>query len=129
MQSDNNKMAQTMAISFFLKTLKIVIVIVNFSYFIGMGWLILCQIGHHVASTEAEEAGEPFDIEGHFISNFGIHQPPMTPAEQTIVATYFAFTSLSTVGFGDYHPRSDLERVVGAIMLCFGVAIFGFAMG
>ena len=42
---------------------------------------------------------------------------------------YFAFTSLSTVGFGDYHPRSDLERIVGALVLLFGVAIFSYIMG
>jgi len=28
------------------------------------------------------------------------------------------------VGFGDYHPRSDLERLVGAVLFCAGVAIF-----
>lgn len=43
--------------------------------------------------------------------------------------TYFAFTSLSTVGFGDYTPRSDLERGVGAFMLLSGVAIFSIIMG
>jgi len=37
---------------------------------------------------------------------------------------YFSFTSLSTVGFGDYHPRSNSERLIGAAMLVFGVAIF-----
>ena len=42
---------------------------------------------------------------------------------------YFAFTSFTTVGFGDFYPVSDLERVVGAIMLLFGVAIFSFIMG
>jgi len=43
--------------------------------------------------------------------------------------TYFAFTSLSTVGFGDYVPRSNLERAVGAFMLLSGVAIFSYIMG
>lgn len=42
---------------------------------------------------------------------------------------YFAFTTLSTVGFGDYYPISDLERVIGAIMLLAGVAIFSYIMG
>lgn len=31
-----------MAITLFLRTLKLVILIVNFSYFIGMGWFIMC---------------------------------------------------------------------------------------
>ena len=41
---------------------------------------------------------------------------------------YFLFTSLSTVGFGDYYPRSDSERVVGAWMLLIGVSIFSYSM-
>lgn len=42
---------------------------------------------------------------------------------------YYAFTSLSTVGFGDYNPRSDFERVLCAMILLFGVAIFSYIMG
>ena len=41
---------------------------------------------------------------------------------------YFSFTSLSTVGFGDYHPRGDIERVFGAFQLLFGVAIFSYIL-
>lgn len=46
-----------------------------------------------------------------------------------ITTTYFAFTTLSTVGFGDYHPRSDKERLYCAFILLFGVAIFSLIMG
>jgi len=42
---------------------------------------------------------------------------------------YYAFTSLSTVGFGDLHPRSDVERIFCSFMLMFGVAIFSYIMG
>lgn len=49
--------------------------------------------------------------------------------KEAIVATYFAFTSLSTVGFGDYYPVSDVERLSGAFVLLFGVAIFSYIMG
>ena len=31
------------------------------------------------------------------------------------------FTTLSTVGLGDYHPTNDKERVFGALILLFGV--------
>ena len=40
---DSNKMMQIMAITLFLRTLKLLILIVNFSYFIGMGWYLMCQ--------------------------------------------------------------------------------------
>ena len=42
--------------------------------------------------------------------------------------TYFAFTSLATVGFGDINPRSNIERLLGAFMLLIGVAIFSVFM-
>ena len=45
-----------------------------------------------------------------------------------VILTYFAFTSLSTVGLGDYHPKSDVERLLGAFMLLFGVAITSYIM-
>jgi hypothetical protein len=41
---------------------------------------------------------------------------------------YFLFTSLSTVGFGDFYPRSDAERFVGTWMLLIGVSIFSYSM-
>jgi hypothetical protein len=46
-----------------------------------------------------------------------------------IVVFYFAFTSLSTVGFGDYNPRGDIERLVCAFVLLIGVAVFSYVMG
>ena len=52
-----------------------------------------------------------------------------TPIEKGIIVTYFAFTTLSTVGFGDFYPVSEVERLVGAFLLLFGVAIFSLFMG
>lgn len=63
----------------------------------------------------------------YFITYFGLDKQP--ELHQMVILTYFAFTSLSTVGFGDYHPRSDLERVFCAFILLFGVAIFSYIMG
>ena len=48
---------------------------------------------------------------------------------KTVILAYFSFTSLSTVGFGDYYPLSDSERLFGAFILLFGVAIFSYIMG
>mmetsp|Transcript_24293 Transcript_24293/g.37506 ORF Transcript_24293/g.37506 Transcript_24293/m.37506 type:complete len:96 (+) Transcript_24293:1198-1485(+) len=49
--------------------------------------------------------------------------------ELVIMYHYFSFTSLTTVGFGDFHPRSDLERGFIAFALLFGVALFSYIMG
>ena len=31
---------------------------------------------------------------------------------------------MSTVGFGDFYPKSDGERIIGSLMILFGVALF-----
>jgi hypothetical protein len=39
--------------------------------------------------------------------------------------TYFAFTSLSTVGFGDYYPKNSFERLMCAMIIFGGNMLFG----
>jgi hypothetical protein len=46
-----------------------------------------------------------------------------------IIVVYFAFTTLATVGYGDYHAISNVERIVCSFILLFGVAVFSFIMG
>ena len=52
-----------------------------------------------------------------------------THAGRAIASSYFAFTSLSTVGFGDLHPQNEIECFFCAFILLFGVAIFSYCMG
>lgn len=42
---------------------------------------------------------------------------------------YYSFTSLSTVGFGDFHPVNNFERMFCAYILLVGNAIFGYVLG
>jgi hypothetical protein len=53
----------------------------------------------------------------------------MTPYEVSLTLTYFILTTLSTIGFGDMHPRSDSERIVIGFSMLFGVAVFSYVMG
>jgi hypothetical protein len=39
------------------------------------------------------------------------------------------FTTLTTVGLGDYYPVGDIERLFGIPMMFFGVMIFSYVMG
>ena len=66
------------------------------------------------------------DEHGDFFSEFGLLE--RTEYENAIAVTYFAFTSLSTVGFGDYYPVNETEKIFGAFILMFGVAIFSMVM-
>lgn len=46
-----------------------------------------------------------------------------------LAAVYWAFTTLSTVGFGDYSARSDSERLFCAFIFICGVSIFSYILG
>ena len=41
---------------------------------------------------------------------------------------YYAFTTLSTVGFGDFYPISNVERAYGSILLFAGTILFSYIM-
>ena len=45
-----------------------------------------------------------------------------------VVIWYYAFTTLSTVGFGDLHPKNYMERIIVSVVLLMGVATFSYIM-
>ena len=112
------------------KTFKLVIIIFVFSYFIGMFYYIWCDLTNNLQSVQdrGTDTAVPQGSGENFIDYYQL-ESQYNPWERTLVITYFSFTSLSTVGFGDYNPRSDYERIVISGMLMFGVAIFSYVMG
>jgi hypothetical protein len=52
-----------------------------------------------------------------------------TQVHNMMLLMYFAYTTLSTVGFGDFNPRSDNERLICVLIFLVGVGIFGLIMG
>jgi hypothetical protein len=46
-----------------------------------------------------------------------------------LINTYFAFTTLLTIGFGDYYPESIEERAIFTVVFIGGVSLFSFIMG
>lgn len=46
-----------------------------------------------------------------------------------ITVYYYVFTTLTTVGFGDYYPVGNIERLFGVPMMFFGVMTFSYVMG
>ena len=118
---DNSKIVSLLILSYFLRTLKLVVIITNVSYFLGIFWYIYCE-------AEIDFFGEGHEGETeHFQIYFDMRDSE--PSRISLITTYFAFTSLSTVGFGDFHPRSNNERLICALILLFGVAIFSMIMG
>lgn len=64
---------------------------------------------------------------GYYKACYGYYS--ISKADEILELYYFAFTTLSTVGFGDFHPMSNTERLFIAFGMLFGVAIFSVVMG
>jgi len=98
------------------------------SFYIGQYWYIFSDSIHlfnEGAETEEVEIDDKYFL--YYPGNWSLKE--MAHPKRVIVSMYFSFTSLSTVGFGDYYPVSDNERLWGAFLLLFGVAIFSYIMG
>ena len=125
---DNNNMKQVMFISLALRTVRLILMIFNFAYFIGMGWLVILstisRIYHYEATVKENFLRDP--EQEYFVEKYDMHL--LQNSEIVIVGVYFAFTSLSTVGFGDFVPWSNFERILGSQMILFGVMIFSYCM-
>lgn len=96
----------------------------------GFGWYIFCELVYFSVEDRNSQLTEEemrYTNSETFFSRFRFED--RDDLSKAIVVVYYAFTSLSTVGFGDYHPRSDEERMLCAFILLFGVAIFSYIMG
>lgn len=121
--NDNNKFSQILLIKYSMNTLYLVITIFNISFLMGMTWYKYVEVCEYVAMLLGDPRTDTF--EKTFFGSFS----DWSNLRLTISVTYFAFTSLSTVGLGDLHPRSSEERLFCAFVLLFGVAIFSYIMG
>lgn len=52
-----------------------------------------------------------------------------TDVYNLILICYFALTTLSTVGYGDFSPISISEKLITIVIQLAGVAVFSYAMG
>lgn len=119
-KEDQTNISRILLINFMLKVTKLVIIILNFSFFIGMIFFIFCDIENQIMDKDELHSENFFD-------RFGISE--RDPGELLVLYLYYAFTTLATVGFGDIKPISDHERIFISFIFVFGVAIFSFIMG
>lgn len=49
--------------------------------------------------------------------------------ELYLASIYFAFSTLTTSGFGDIHAYTDAEMIMTVLWLIFGIVIYSFVIG
>ena len=93
---------------------RIVLSVLILSYFLGTLWFVLTKQTTHTPD------------EYTFYNEYGLKD--LTDMENLSTVVYFIFTTLSTIGFGDFNPKSEIERTLMTFILLIGVACFSYIM-
>ena len=110
-----------------MRTIYLIVIIYTIVYFVGLAWYDLVHMLYE-GNREAVENGTT--NQSYFYKENFMKYVEIDDHKTILIAScYFSFTSLSTVGFGDYAPLSDVERLVCAMILFCGVIIFTYICG
>lgn len=47
-------------------------------------------------------------------------------SEKYVNSLYWAFTTMCTVGYGDFHPNTSGERIVSIVIMIFSSGVFAY---
>ena len=97
---------------------RLVIIALFITYFIGCFWYMISDNLNH-----------DWDIKNSktFVTFF--HLEDDTNWRKLIISCYYTLTTLATVGYGDFYPVSDMERLIAVFLMLCGVAFFSYIMG
>jgi len=113
--TDNTKIMMQIYIIKGFQVFRLMLFILILSYFLGCLWFIMTK---HTTDDEDE------------FTFYNVNEmQDKEPMDNLVIVVYFMFTTLSTVGFGDYNPKSEIERVIMTFILLIGVACFSWIMG
>ena len=88
------------------------------TYFIGCFWFLI-----------SDNLNKQSDVRDKltFVTFFGLDT--QSNWRKLIISCYYTLTTLATVGYGDFYPISDMERILALILMLCGVAFFSYIMG
>jgi hypothetical protein len=103
--------------------------IFNIVFFMGIFWYVICDLVYDNFILENDFCDDhnltwrscPYN-NLYFLENFGLLD--QSTLSHVVILMYFSFTTLSCIGFGDYYPVADVERLIAIFILLFGVAMF-----
>lgn len=78
------------------------------TYFLGSLWYLI--------STEVNSSGDRFYEDDRFEEK--------SPVQLCVTMSYYALTTMSTVGYGDFFPLTKVEKLIGVVVMLLGVAFF-----
>jgi hypothetical protein len=113
--SKNRNLNILFHIKYGFKICRLIIIAITLTYFVGCFWFLFCN------------RISRFYFTNNFIDTYNLDNKELY--ERLIVSSYFAITTLTTVGYGDFTPQNNLERLFSVFIMLLGVAMFSYVMG
>lgn len=107
------------------RLIKTILMILSVSYFVAIMWRIYVTI---IIEWENNEEVDVYNGKETFYScqdyGFVDNGIEMGESHQLIRFIYYMLTTLSTIGYGDFLPKSVKEKVFISIVMFIGLTIF-----
>ena len=100
------------------RIIRLVTIAFFITYFIGCFWY-----------TISENLNSDVDVQRRMTFVRFFHLEDESNWRKLIISCYYILTTLATVGFGDFYPVSDTERLIAVFLMLCGVAFFSYIMG
>ena len=101
------------------KTVRLFGILFGLAHFFGCFWNMATDVEHeslgyqnYTEYIEENPVGDEDDLSDHYIT-----------------ALYWAFTTMTTVGYGDVLPLEDGGRLYATIMMILGATMFSYIVG
>ena len=110
----------------------LVIIIFSTSFFFGILWHIF------VHDVENWKSRTSYDVYNGYLTFFTYpdyellwtsHDNDPVSFRSMVKVWYYGLTTLSTIGFGDFSPKSTEEKFIISFAMMLGVTVFSYIMG
>lgn len=99
---------------FIYKIFRLIIVAIVLTYFIGSLWYFIVTLTIN-------------NDQKNFFFTYNLNEK--SNLDRLIICSYFTMTTLTTVGYGDFSPKTNMEKVMAIVIMIVGIGFFSYIMG
>ena len=123
--SSQDKIMLQYMIIYVFKIFRLFLTAIIITYLCGCIWYFI--VVEFKEEGVQDEHGD-YIVEPSFYYANNLDRANRTIEEKLVISWYYSMTTLTTVGYGDYYPISNIEIIVAVVYMLCGVVFFSYIM-
>ena len=123
--SSQDKIMLQYMIIYVFKIFRLFLTAIIITYLCGCIWYFI--VVEFKEEGVQDEHGD-YIVEPSFYYANNLDRANRTVDEKLVLSWYYSMTTLTTVGYGDYYPISNIEIIVAVVYMLCGVVFFSYIM-